>query len=213
VNVIITAVKWIDFSRWDVTALTAAWRAARPFPHIIVDDVLREDELMQLRVAVSREPHHGHFDHFYEMMGSPNPVEHPVLREFEAALGAETTLATIAAISGKPVTRVEMRSYVYLAGNFLLPHSDFHHELDRLVAYAYYLLPRETSIGGELELFDCDMEGDDVVATRSALTIEPRGNRMVIFDVSPGSLHQVREVTAGGRVSLSGWFSGERKPA
>jgi len=29
---------------------------------------------------------------------------------------------------------------------------------------------------------------------------------MVLFDVSNASLHQVREVLAGTRVSLTGWF-------
>ena len=37
---------------------------------------------------------------------------------------------------------------------------------------------------------------------------EPRENRIVIFEVTPASLHQVREVVRGARVSLSGWFLG-----
>jgi Rps23 Pro-64 3,4-dihydroxylase Tpa1-like proline 4-hydroxylase len=201
-------VTWIDFSRWDLPALTAAWRAARPFPHVVVDDVLPEDKLQQLRVAVSREPHTPNVDHFYEMMGSGLPVLHPVLFDFATALGAPDALGAIEAISGKRLGSVEMRSYVYLAGSFLLPHSDCRSDLDRRVAYAYYLLPRETSVGGELELYECDLEGDEVVATRSSTVIEPRGNRLVIFDVSPTTLHQVREVTHGGRVSLSGWYIG-----
>lgn len=199
---------WIDFSKWDLPALVASWRAAKPFPHVVIDDVLPEDKLQELRVAVSREPHTSNVDHFYEMMGSGMPVLHPVLFDFAVALGAPNALATIAGLSGKTVTHVEMRSYVYLAGSFLLPHNDCRNDLYRRVAYAYYLLPRETSTGGELELFECDMDGDDIVAARSAVTIEPRGNRMVIFDVSPSSLHQVKEVLSGGRVSLSGWFFG-----
>jgi Rps23 Pro-64 3,4-dihydroxylase Tpa1-like proline 4-hydroxylase len=163
---------------------------------------------MELRVAVSREPHNGSVDHFYEILGSSLPMEHPLLRELEASLGAPEALAAIEAISGKPVARVEMRSYVYLAGHFLLPHSDFRPDLDRRVAYAFYLVPRETSTGGELELFECEMEELEVTATREAGRIEPLANRLVLFDVSPSSLHQVREVTSGGRVSLSGWFSG-----
>jgi Rps23 Pro-64 3,4-dihydroxylase Tpa1-like proline 4-hydroxylase len=61
-------------------------------------------------------------------------------------------------------------------------------------------------VGGELELFACEMNGDDVVHARSAQLIEPRANRLVLFDVSTASLHQVREVLAGTRVSLTGWF-------
>jgi Rps23 Pro-64 3,4-dihydroxylase Tpa1-like proline 4-hydroxylase len=58
----------------------------------------------------------------------------------------------------------------------------------------------------ELELFACEMNGDDVVHARSAQTITPKPNRLVLFDVSNASLHQVREVLAGTRVSLTGWF-------
>jgi len=36
--------------------------------------------------------------------------------------------------------------------------------------------------------------------------IEPRANRLVLFEVGPAAVHQVRGVTAGARVSLSGWF-------
>jgi len=40
----------------------------------------------------------------------------------------------------------------------------------------------------------------------SARLIEPRPNRLVVFDVSDVSLHQVREVVGGLRISLAGWF-------
>jgi Rps23 Pro-64 3,4-dihydroxylase Tpa1-like proline 4-hydroxylase len=202
-------VTWIDFSRWNPAELRAAWTAARPFPHVILDDLIAEDRLQELRNAVAREPHTPNIEHFYEMMASGLTVKHEVLADFHAALGSPPALDFLGAVSGKTLTRVEMRSYVYLAGSFLLPHSDHRAALGRLVAYAYYLLPRETCTGGELELFDCDVESGDVVATRPGPVIEPRGNRMVLFDVSPSSLHQVREVTAGGRVSLSGWFFGD----
>lgn len=197
---------WIDFSRWDTAALAAAWRDARPFPHVVIDDLVPEARLADLRIAVAREPHGANVTDLYEMMASGNKVAHPTLRDFEAALGAPDALAALAAVTGKTLGRVEMRSYVYLAGSFLLPHSDCRDEIGRLVAFAYYLLPRETSVGGELELFSVEMQGGDAVRTEPAGTIEPLGNRVVLFEVSASSLHQVREVTQGGRVSLSGWF-------
>ena len=200
---------WIDFRRWDPGELRARWLAARPFPHVILDDLLPDERLIALRNAVAREPHTPNVEHFYEMMASGMTVQHEVLRDFAASLASEPALGFVRAVSGKPVTRVELRSYVYLAGSFLLPHSDHRDGVGRLVAYAYYLLPRESSSGGELELFECDLVDGDVAATLPAGTIEPRGNRMVVFEVSPASLHQVREVTAGGRVSLSGWFFGD----
>jgi Rps23 Pro-64 3,4-dihydroxylase Tpa1-like proline 4-hydroxylase len=102
---------------------------------------------------------------------------------------------------------VSLRSYVYLAGSCLLPHNDLGSgEAGRILAWTYYLLPRERFEGGELELFECTLDGDEIVGAAAALRIEPVENRFVVFDVSPRSLHQVREVTSGGRVSLSGWF-------
>jgi len=44
------------------------------------------------------------------------------------------------------------------------------------------------------------------VATEPAGQIEPRPNRLVVFEVSEASLHQVREVIGGLRISLAGWF-------
>ncbi|HEX5060817.1 MAG TPA: 2OG-Fe(II) oxygenase, partial [Kofleriaceae bacterium] len=109
-------------------------------------------------------------------------------------------------ITGKPVSRVDMRAYAYRPGHYLLPHSDHQDGLTRALAYAYYVPSPEPPQGGELELFACRIERGEIVATDSARIIEPRGNRLVVFDVSDVSLHQVREVLSGLRISLAGWF-------
>jgi Rps23 Pro-64 3,4-dihydroxylase Tpa1-like proline 4-hydroxylase len=196
----------IDFARWDVAALRAEWQAARPFPHVVIDGFLDEAALAKAKDAIAGEPHYADVSDLYEMMSSRSPVSAAPLLEVQAALGGPEGLTALAAITGKQASRVELRSYVYLAGSFLLPHSDCRAGLDRLVAYAYYLMPREASRGGELELFDVEMEGPDVVSQRSARKIEPEENRIVFFDVTPASLHQVCEVTWGARASLAGWF-------
>jgi hypothetical protein len=188
------------------SGLAATWRAARPFPHVIVDDLVDADHLLALRQAIAREPHWPSRSDLYELLGSADEVSHPVLREFHAALGAKDSLAAVRTITGKPVARVDMRSYVYLAGSYLLPHTDAGPDARRLVAYAFYLLEPSTFAGGELELFDCDVTDGDVVATRPAKRIEPRAGRIVLFDVGPETIHQVTEVTTGGRCSLAGWF-------
>ena len=61
-------------------------------------------------------------------------------------------------------------------------------------------------VGGELELYDCRVESGELADIASAKLVEARGNRISIFDVSDISLHQVREVLGGLRLSLSGWF-------
>jgi hypothetical protein len=194
----------VDLGRWDPVALAEVWRTARPFPHVVLDGLVPEAELEALRAAVAREPHFANTADFFEMMASREPVARPELRAFGAALDAARPF--VSAVTGKRLGRVELRSYVYLAGSFLLPHHDAGADAQRQVAWAFYLLPRSSSTGGELELFDCTAEDGEIVAARPAKRIEPEANRLVLFDVSAVSLHQVREVTAGGRASLSGWF-------
>ena len=116
------------------------------------------------------------------------------------------SLDAVFAITGKRVTRAEVRSYVYLPGSYLLPHSDCRADVRRAVAYAFYLSTADSISGGELELFQCKTEHDEIIETHSAALISPAANRLVLFDVSLVSLHQVREVLSGGRVSFSGWF-------
>lgn len=196
----------VDLARLDLPSLAEGWRAADPFPHVIVDGLVAPARLDELRAAVAREPHWPNRGDFYEMMASADPPAHPALRAFAAELAAPPALDAVFAITGKRVTRFELRSYVYLAGSYLLPHSDCRADVRRAVAWAYYLSTAESVSGGELELFACKMDGDEIIETAPARLISPAANRLVLFDVSLQSLHQVREVLSGGRVSLSGWY-------
>ena len=156
---------------------------------------------------MAREPHWPSRADLYELMGSADEPADATLREFAAALGGAEALAAAAAITGRAVTRVEVRSYVYLPGSFLLPHSDARADARRAIAFAFYLSNAGEVEGGELEFIECALDkSGEVVATRPALLIRPLANRLVLFEVSPASLHQVREVRAGGRLSLSGWY-------
>jgi hypothetical protein len=197
----------VDFGAWNLAELAAAWRHARPFAHVIVDDLLPDEGLAELCRAVAEEPHWPSRDEIYELMGSAQPVVHPTLGGFQRSLASEAGLHAIQAISAQPVARVEMRSYVFMPGHYLLPHSDCRAEIGRRVAFAYYLWGGACA-GGELELFECTVDGGEIVATHPALQIAPRANRLVLFEVSPTSLHQVREVLSGARLSLSGWWYG-----
>jgi len=221
-------------ARWnleDLEQLAASYRAGKPFPHAVIDDLVAPDTLGALCQAVAQEPHWPNRGEIYDFMASATTVAHPVLREFHAQLGGPAMLEAVRAITGRPVTRCDLRSYVYLAGSYLLPHADSRAARDptgedprpagnavptprdrgspirRLVAYAYYI-HTAGCVGGELELFECAMDGDELVSAKPAVRIAPRDNRLVMFDVTNGSLHQVCEVLAGARVSLTGWFLG-----
>lgn len=195
----------IPVASWKLDELAQQWAAARPFPYVVIDDVVDAATLATLLQAVAQEPHWPNRGEIYDFMASGETVVHPTLLALQAELGAAEMLAAIRTISGRPVARADLRSYVYVPGSYLLPHADSRASIGRLVAFAYYL-HTEGCEGGELELFACEMADDQVVSARSAVVLAPRANRLVLFDVTNASLHQVREVLAGNRVSLTGWF-------
>lgn len=196
---------WRVDARDDEATLAAAWRAAEPFPHVVIDDVLPEAELAPLIELLEDEPvdpYEG--DLFVFEASAPEPRSDGV-RALRVAF-AEALAGPLSRITGKRVARVDLRAYAYRVGHYLLPHSDHREGLGRVLAYAYYLPSPAPPVGGELELYRCRSDGGELVETESALVIEPRANRLVVFDVSDVSLHQVREVLGGLRISLSGWF-------
>jgi hypothetical protein len=190
----------------DERASAAAWRAAQPFPHLMFDDFVPGAALPALLTILEDEPverYEGDIFAFEASAPEPTTEELRALRDAFAALLAPP----LSRITGKAVRRAEMRAYAYRVGHYLLPHSDHQAGLDRALAFAYYLPSPEPPVGGELELYRCRLERGELVSTESARLIEPRPNRLVVFDVSDVSLHQVREVLGGLRISLAGWFT------
>ena len=191
---------WDDHDR-----LAQSWRAAEPFPHLVLDEFAPVDALPELLAMLEEEPverYEGDIFVFDASAPEPATAELRALRDgFAAAL-----CAPLSRIAGKRLRRADMRAYAYRVGHYLLPHSDHQEDLGRAVAYAYYLPSPAPPEGGELELFACRSDGTELLSTDSAKLIEPRPNRLVVFEVSTRSLHQVREVLDGLRLSLAGWF-------
>jgi len=185
--------------------LAIAWRDADPFPHLVLDEFVAQEKLPELFAILEEEPverYEGEIYAFDATAPEPKTEGLRMLRDSFARLLAPP----LARITNKALRRVEMRAYAYRVGDHLLPHSDHRQEVGRALAFAYYLPSPEPPTGGELELFRVRMDGSEIVATESARIIEPCGNRLVVFEVGDASLHQVREVLAGMRLSLSGWF-------
>jgi Rps23 Pro-64 3,4-dihydroxylase Tpa1-like proline 4-hydroxylase len=186
-------VPWCDR---DEVALADSWRRAQPFPHVVVDDVLADDGFDALFEILEDEPVERYVADLYAFDATAREPTTAAFVELRAELGRVLAPA-LARVTGRHVTRADLRAYAYRAGDHLLPHTDHQDELARVLAYAYYLPSPEPPQGGELELF---------AGYASARVIEPRANRIAIFEVSDASLHQVREVMAGTRLSLAGWF-------
>lgn len=176
------------------------WRAptaieSLPFRHVIIDDACeRPDDILAIVDDEGVEPYEGEIFRFEATAPEPRSAEMRALRDQFAAELAPA----LSRLLGRPVNRVDMRAYAYREGHYLLPHTDHREGLERVYAYAYYLPTPQPPAGGELELF--------TTAFTSAKLIEPRPNRLVVFEVGDASLHQVREVLSGLRLSLAGWF-------
>ena len=195
---------------WDLGHLRAQWLAARPFPHLVLDGLLPAGELPALVTAFAAEPMILQADEHFCFRGGAEPPQEPRLRALALSLQAPELLAAVSAISGREVCAAHVRAYAYARGCYLLPHSDCRPHEDRVVAFAWYLAQQVPLRGGALELFDCELEEGETPAARTAvpaMRIEPRVNRLVLFDVAPAGLHQVCEVTQGERLSLAGWFT------
>jgi len=189
----------------DERRLAEAWRTAQPFPHLVLDDVVPAAALPELLAILDDEPVERYqSDLFAFDATAPEPTT-AAFRDLRSSFGAALA-PPLSRITGKAVQRADLRAYAYRPGDHLLPHSDNQLGRERVLAFAYYLPSPDPPNGGELELFRCPIERGEVIATESALLIEPRPNRLAVFDVSDVSLHQVREVVAGLRISLAGWF-------
>jgi Rps23 Pro-64 3,4-dihydroxylase Tpa1-like proline 4-hydroxylase len=174
--------------------LSAASLVTEPFRHVIIDDACeRPDELLAVVDEEGVEAYESDIFKFEATAPEPRSPEFCALRD---AFAAELAPA-LSRLTGRAVSRCDMRAYAYRPGHYLLPHTDHQDGLLRQLAYAYYLPSPEPPTGGELELF---------AGMQSAKLIEPRDNRLVIFEVGDTSLHQVREVLSGLRISLAGWF-------
>ncbi len=180
----------------DEPALAAAWRAAEPFPHLVIGDVLDAARFPELFAILEDEPVERYTNDLYTFEATAPEPTTAAFAELRAEF-ARVLAPALARITGKTVARAEMRAYAYREGDYLLPHADHQTELSRQLAYAYYLPSPEPPTGGELELF---------AGVTSARVIAPRPNHIAIFEVSETSLHQVREVMSGARLSLAGWF-------
>jgi len=197
---------WRLGAAWqDEAQLACAWRAALPFPHLVFDDFVPAERLPELLATLDDEPVERYEGDIFAFDASAPEPTTPELAELRASF-ARTLVPPLSRITGRVIRRVDMRTYAYRPGHYLLPHCDHQDGLERELAYAYYLPSPEPPSGGELEMFACRAEHGELVTTESARLLEPVANRLVVFEVSPRSLHQVREVVSGLRISLAGWF-------
>lgn len=153
-----------------------------------------------------------------------------VLADVAGALGPEVTRTFARALAdafrrarpqlGLPpltVREVELQASVYLDGGFYQPHRDIGPNNTRRVTWVYYLhrAPKRFS-GGELILYDTDLEHDGCYDSNASQRCEPVDNQLIFFPSE--YFHEVCATYcpsgdfADARFTLNGWFHTDDAP-
>jgi hypothetical protein len=183
--------------RLSAPGMSAAYRSATPFPHVVVDDVL-PDEVFRRAVAefpAADDPLWNGYVHVNETKYANAEPDRwgPTLRSIAAALTSESFAAALGALTGfdglVPDTTMDGGGlHQTLRGGHLNIHTDFttHHRdphLRRRVNLLLYLNDMwSPQWGGALELWDGQVK-------RCVRAVEPMGNRMLVFTTSGDAYH------------------------
>ena len=185
----------------EVEPARAAYRDAQPFPHIVIDDFLSQDALVEAIAAfpVADDPlwqvenfvvsdHKvSHKKACNEELRMPVPIRR-ILRELNSSLFLRylTTLTAIEHLLPDP-SFAGSGMFLIEPGGFLNVHADFNvhflNNLDRRLNLLLYLnLGWRDDYGGHLELWQPGLPGP-------VKSILPIANRCVIFSTTDHSYH------------------------
>ena len=163
----------------------AAYRAARPYPHVVIDGLLGDARSAALAQAFPppTHPHWKRRDHveqaarLSQLQRNDFADVDPALRWLLAELGGMTFLDFLGALSGQRGLIADPHfvgagPMATLPGGHLAVHADFNRDsarhLDRALTVLYYLPTAwDDAWGGELELWDR-------ARTRREVAIAPR---------------------------------------
>jgi hypothetical protein len=173
------------------------YASARPFPHVVLDDFLEPDRLAQAAAEFGdvHSPDWIGYVHFNEKkFCNPNvDTWGPTLRSVAQTLNSPEFVQMISELTGIDglIADEGMEGgglHQSLRDGYLNVHADYtvhplHPTWQRRVNLLLYFNEEwPAEYGGALELWSTDM-------SRRVVTIEPRGNRAVIFNTESDSFH------------------------
>lgn len=187
--------------------LAIRFNAARPFPHILIRNVVSVSQVALLRKAIESEPKTRWNTDLYQFWQTDDlkKSDNPVIKEFVAWFTSLDTKEFIQQVTGANVLGpVDLAGFVYEDTDYLLPHDD--RTPGRRVAYILYLTNSNTADGGSLDLFESTPSGKPIRVKKS---IVPYAGSLMLFQVSRRSFHQVSEqLSTMPRITIGGWFNG-----
>ncbi|MFO0625112.1 MAG: 2OG-Fe(II) oxygenase [Polyangiales bacterium] len=193
----------LDLARWEPLAAThrAAWDAAAPFSHLVLEDFLPPAACAALRAEFDAPGDDRWIEnrHVSQRLRSRNGYDRlgPPARAILDALDSSRCRAWVSAVTGVPGLfldrdMVDGGLAVMGRGDYFDLHTDMQaHALRRrwrrrVNLIVYLSDPWDDAWGGALELWRAD-------GRRCVTSVAPRHNRAVLFEVSPRALHGVPE--------------------
>lgn len=167
-----------------------------PYFHCIIEDFLPKNQFIKLLNIYTELPFsekHTDLFHFYQTK-ELNKTTH--LDFFITALKDQASKIGINSIES-----INLFASLYNSNDYLLCHDDVVE--DRRYAFSYYLSDHET---GDLVMFDQS-------ACKEEKRVKVVKNRLVIFEVSDISYHEVNCCKVGNRQAFTGWFNYRKENA
>ena len=193
-----------EFSGQEIRSLSASFRSAVPFRHVLVRDFLRSQD--SVRTALENMEFSRKDTDLFSFSQTRNLLYKTpkALQPLTGFLSSATFSQFMASISGIRVRpgAIDLSGALYESTDYLLCHDD---DLEyRKIAYIIYLSesfsPKD---GGALVLYT----GRNSHPHQKAASYPPLKNSLMMFEVSKKSWHEIEEVIAKKkRYTVGGWL-------
>ncbi|XP_059120547.1 prolyl 3-hydroxylase OGFOD1 isoform X2 [Peromyscus eremicus] len=180
-----------------------------PFLHCVIPNFIQSQDFLEgLQMELLSLDFHEKYNDLYKFQQSDDlkKRKEPHISALRKLMFEDFRdwLSKVSSIDLEPT--IDMSCAKYEFTDALLCHDD---ELEgRRIAFILYLVPSwDRSLGGTLDLYNTD---EHFQPKRIVKSLTPSWNKLVFFEVSPVSFHQVSEVLSEetSRLSISGWFHG-----
>ena len=189
----------------DISLIKGKFRLNRPFKHVVIDNFLKENMAKELLNEIKREKFiEKESDLFsFKQTDDFHYSKNRKIKDFHSAICSSEFFSLINFISGFKFKGVfDMAGTLYESGDYLLCHDD---ELEgRKIAYVFYLSDNfKEGDGGNFVFFNSKMKKP----FKAVKKCFPLFNRLLIFEVSRKSFHEVEEnLSDKKRYAIGGWL-------
>lgn len=188
-----------------IDTLKKSFPTKKPFSHLVINNFLKEEKAIQILKALSKEKFYKKESDLFKFMQTNDFIatNNKTIKKFREFFSSEELITFMIYLTSSDLKKgkVDMAGSLYQDTDFLLCHDD---RLEgRKIAYIYYLSTLDEKEGGSLNL----LYSKNKIPTQISISITPRFNTFVFFEVSNISFHEVEEViTNKQRITINGWF-------